>query len=81
MPTIDDLERALASLTARVAALEASTPGSTAVTVLQAGQLLGCGRTEVFALLKSKRLNRARRSGRKVMVTRASVEALLRTRS
>lgn len=58
---------------------EAGTPGSTATacTIQDAAALLGCGTTKVYELLNQGRLLPAEKFGRKRMVLRASVEALL----
>lgn len=48
-----------------------------AVTVDAASQLLGCGKTRVFALLKAGDLKPAPRAGRRRMVLRSSIEAYL----
>ena len=53
-----------------------SSPGG-ACTVDEAGQRLGCKRTVVFKLLREKRLLAAPKLGRKRMVLRSSVDALL----
>ncbi len=50
------------------------------MTVEAAAHALGCGRTRVFALIQEGRLKRGRKAGRRTMVTRASIEALARTR-
>jgi len=47
-----------------------------AVTVDAAQALLGCGRSQVFALLKAGALSRAPKVGKTAMVTRESIEAL-----
>lgn len=52
--------------------------GAEAVPVEAAGELLGCKRTQVFALLATGKLVPAPRQGRRRMVTRASVDALLK---
>lgn len=52
--------------------------GAEAVPVEVAGALLGCRRTQVFALLAIGKLTPAPRQGRRRMVTRASVDALLK---
>jgi excisionase family DNA binding protein len=53
-----------------------SSPGG-ACTVDEAGRRLGCKRTVVFKLLREKRLLAAPKLGRKRMVLRSSVDALL----
>ncbi|MGE6763254.1 hypothetical protein ACQKGO_34905 [Corallococcus interemptor] len=47
-----------------------------AVTVDAARALLGCGRSQVFALLKAGALSRAPKVGKTAMVTMESIEAL-----
>jgi excisionase family DNA binding protein len=47
------------------------------LSIVEAGRLLGCGVTRIYALLKQGRLRRAPRVGRQVRITRASVDALL----
>ncbi len=47
-----------------------------AISVEDAATRLGCGRTQVFKYLKAGQLRRAKKHGRRVMVTVASVEAL-----
>jgi excisionase family DNA binding protein len=58
-------------------------PGSTspnpefACTVKEAGAMLGCGTTKVYELLNEGRLQAAEKFGRRRMVLKSSVEALL----
>jgi excisionase family DNA binding protein len=47
-----------------------------ACTVKEAGTMLGCGATKVYALLSQGRLLPAEKFGRKRMILRSSVEAL-----
>lgn len=56
---------------------ELKTTSASAVTVEDAAARLGCSRSRVFELLKSGRLYRAERCGRRVLVTSASIEAAL----
>jgi excisionase family DNA binding protein len=49
-----------------------------ACTVKEAGIMLGCGATKVYALLSQGRLLPAEKFGRKRMILRSSVEALLK---
>lgn len=49
-----------------------------ACTVKEAGTMLGCGTTKVYALLSQGRLLPAEKFGRKRMILRSSVEALLK---
>ena len=53
-------------------------PGGALMTVEAAGAALGCGRTRVFALLKSGELKRGPGRGAKTMVRRSSVDRLAR---
>lgn len=71
----------LAALTAQVADLTSTpAPGQQAVSVEQAARLLGCGRSTVFVHLRRGKLRRAKRIGRRVMVTVESINALLSPR-
>jgi hypothetical protein len=49
-----------------------------ALPVEAAAELLGCGRTQVFALLKAGKLRPAHGQGRRKMISRDSIEALVR---
>lgn len=60
------------------AAASAETAGLTC-TVDEAGELLGCRTTKVYELLRQGRLIPAEKFGRKRMVLRSSVEALLKS--
>lgn len=51
-------------------------PPKTAVSVVEAAQMLGCGRSQVFMLLAEGKLRRGRRVGRQATVTLASIQAL-----
>lgn len=68
-----DVASALATLTAEVRAARLPIH---AITVEDAALVLGCGRTQVFALLKSGRLTRAKSFGKRTLITLASVTAL-----
>lgn len=50
-----------------------------AVTLKEAMRRLGCGRVQVFKLLKSGVLVRAQKVGRKTLITAESIDQLLRT--
>lgn len=50
-----------------------------AVTLKEAMRRLGCGRVQVFKLLKSGVLVRAQKVGRKTLITAESIDELLRT--
>jgi len=52
-------------------------PAKVAVSVSEAAELLGCGRTQVFKYLSEGKLRRGKRLGRRATVTVASIEALL----
>ena len=56
-------------------------PSVSAISIEQAASLLGCGRTQIFGFLKSGKLRRAKRLGRKVMVRMTSVSALMQSLS
>ena len=58
-----------------------SNPSAAAVTIDEATRLLCCGPTKVYELLKQRALRRAPRVGRKVLVTRASIDAMLAGRA
>lgn len=81
-PVVDpiaELTRAVAELTLEVRQLrrEQVHPGAKALTVTQACARLGCKKSTVHALLAEKRLKRAAKVGRLVMVTLESVLAVL----
>lgn len=77
---VDPVVAELRQLRAMVAELQQAQTlqGAEAVPVEAAGALLGCRRTQVFALLATGKLVSAPRQGRRRMVTRASVDALLK---
>ena len=68
------------SLTARLERLEA-TPDATgpAVDVMTAARLLGCGRTAIFRFVRLGVLKLAKKTGKKTMLLRESVERLARS--
>lgn len=51
-------------------------PPSVSMPVEDAARVLGCGKTQVFALLRNGTLKRGKSVGRRTMVTRASVDEL-----
>ena len=53
-----------------------ATPPKPAVSMAEATELLGCGRSQVFKLLAQGKLRRGQRVGRQVTVTIASIQAL-----
>ena len=69
-----ELSESMRGLEAR---LSKQTPvqATRAVSVEVAQALLGCGRSQLFALLKSGALSRAPKVGKAVMITLASLEA------
>ncbi|RKI38440.1 hypothetical protein D7Y27_23725 [Corallococcus sp. AB004] len=69
----------LAEIKREVRALRAqsATQIATAVPLEQAASMLGCKRAQVFKLLKQSRLERAPKVGRTVLVTMASIRALI----
>lgn len=69
----------LAEIKRDVRALRAqsATQNATAVPLEQAAAMLGCKRAQVFKLLKQSRLERAPKVGRTVMITVASIRALI----
>ncbi|WP_147451021.1 hypothetical protein [Corallococcus llansteffanensis] len=69
----------LAEIKREVRALRAqsATQNATAVPLEQAAAMLGCKRAQVFNLLRQSRLERAPKVGRTVMITVASIKALL----
>ncbi|WAM23477.1 helix-turn-helix domain-containing protein [Myxococcus sp. NMCA1] len=69
----------LAEIKREVRALRAqsSTQNASAVSQARASEMLGCKRSQVFNLLAQGRLERAPKVGRSVMITVASIEALL----
>jgi excisionase family DNA binding protein len=75
-PLVGVLLQEVRELRAQIAQVQSS-----ALTVEQAGEMLGCGRRKVFELLKAKKLQRAPSLGRKTLVTRASVEQIQASRT
>lgn len=71
----DELIREVRALRDEVRELRRLRVDRSALPVDEAAELLGCGRSTVFEYLRSGRLQRARRTGRKAMVTRESVNA------
>jgi hypothetical protein len=74
---IRKLREELRALRSHLADLRAQvgSPTPVAIDAEEAGRYLGCGRTKVFELLKSGRLERAPKVGRATMVTVASIHA------
>ena len=64
-------------LTAEVAELRRVGAPRPALPVAEAAHLLGCERSTVFELLRAGRLRRGKRTGRKTLITRASIDAYL----
>jgi hypothetical protein len=71
-----ELRELRAQVSQLLARPQVPTPGSQAVTVDAARALLGCGRSQIFALIKSGALKRASKVGRQTMITLSSLEAL-----
>ena len=73
-----DLHKEVRQLRTAVAELnvQIANPTPTAVPVEEAAARLGCGRTQIFKFLKDGQLQRAKKLGRRVMVTMDSIEAL-----
>lgn len=69
------LREAVGAIQARISQA-APVQAARAVTVDAAQALLGCGRSQVFALLKAGALSRAPKVGKTAMVTLESIEAL-----
>lgn len=70
--------RLLRQIDARLAKLEARVDTDRlAVPIEDAQRLLGCGRTQIYMLLRQGRLQRTPKIGRKVMVTMDSITRLL----
>lgn len=67
----------LAALRAEIAALRGA-PARATLTVPETATILGCAKTRVFELLSEGALARGKKSGRKTMVTRDSIDAYLR---
>lgn len=76
-----ELRDEVRELRAQVASLTNAAPNAVAVTVIEAARRLGCGRTQVFALLRRGKLARAPRVGRTVMVLASSVDRFLQGRA
>jgi len=69
--TLDDMRRQLKTMAMN------SSAGKLAVTIEEAEQLLDCGRTKVFNLIKTGVLVAAEKHGRARMVTSESIHAAL----
>jgi hypothetical protein len=78
-PVQDAILQALARIEGELRALRAqeATQNASAVTLEIAMAMLGCKRSQVFKLLERRQLERAPKVGRTVMITVASIEALL----
>lgn len=76
---IEKLDRLIRTQTDRHAGYPVAEPAAprVAISVQEAQSMLGCGRARIFTLLKSGKLKKARKIGRKTMVSIASIEGLL----